>query len=82
MIDLHKKNSHSLKRNIRPRVHQQQIDGLFNKYDLKCHPNMTNETKQAKLQLAFENIFLTTSNLHEERKRKKKEWRILIKIIA
>ncbi|PKC54546.1 hypothetical protein RhiirA1_477124 [Rhizophagus irregularis] len=42
---------------------------LFNKYDLKCYPNMTNETKQAKLQLAFENtknISLTTSDLHEE----------------
>ncbi|CAB4435112.1 unnamed protein product [Rhizophagus irregularis] len=57
-------------------IHQQQIEGLFNKYDLKCHPNMTNETKQAKLQLAFENtknISLTTSDLHEERKRKRME---------
>ncbi|CAB4441724.1 unnamed protein product [Rhizophagus irregularis] len=56
-------------------IHQQQIEGLFNKYDLKSHPNMTNETKQAKLQLAFENtknISLTISDLHEERKRKRK----------
>ena len=57
-------------------VHQQQIEGLFNKYDLKCHSNMTDETKQAKLQLASENvknISLTISDLRKERKRKKLE---------
>ncbi|CAG8640220.1 14225_t:CDS:2 [Ambispora leptoticha] len=30
----------------------QQIEGLFNKWDLKTHPNMTNSTQQAKMRLA------------------------------
>jgi hypothetical protein len=33
-------------------IHQQQIEGLFNIYDLKTHPNMSFETKKAKLRLA------------------------------
>jgi hypothetical protein len=33
-------------------IHQQQIEGLFNKWDLKTHPNMTNNTQQSKMRLA------------------------------
>ena len=33
-------------------IHQQQIEGIFNIYDLKTHPNMSFETKKAKLRLA------------------------------
>jgi len=33
-------------------IHQQQIEGIFNIYDLKTHPNMSLETKKAKLCLA------------------------------
>lgn len=32
-------------------VHQQQLEGLFNKWDLKTHPRMTNELQQSKLRL-------------------------------
>ncbi|RIA82251.1 hypothetical protein C1645_743915 [Glomus cerebriforme] len=32
-------------------VHQQQIEGLFNKWDLKTHPNMTSNLQQSKLRL-------------------------------
>ncbi len=42
-------------------IHQQQIEGLFNKYDLKTHQNMKQELKQSKLRHSiglnsFENI--------------------------
>ena len=33
-------------------IHQQQVEGLFNKLDLKTHANMTLSLKQSKLQLA------------------------------
>ncbi|PKK61653.1 hypothetical protein RhiirC2_816295 [Rhizophagus irregularis] len=33
-------------------IHQQQVEGLFNKWDLKTHQNMTNSLQQSKLQLA------------------------------
>ncbi|CAG8815172.1 15712_t:CDS:2, partial [Gigaspora margarita] len=33
-------------------VHQHQIEGLFNKFDLKNQPNMSDETKKAKLTLS------------------------------
>lgn len=42
-------------------IHQQQIEGLFNKYDLKTHQNMNQELQQSKLRLSigsnsFENV--------------------------
>ncbi|RIB15557.1 hypothetical protein C2G38_2039278 [Gigaspora rosea] len=33
-------------------THQQQVEGLFNKYDIKTHPNMTAELKESKLRLS------------------------------
>src|SRR5438105_2166067 len=32
-------------------IHQQKIEGLFNKLDLKTHPNMKMDLKELKLQL-------------------------------
>ena len=32
-------------------IHQQQVEGLFNKLDLKTHPNMKMDLKESKLQL-------------------------------
>ncbi|RIB20651.1 hypothetical protein C2G38_2178764 [Gigaspora rosea] len=37
-------------------IHQQQVEGLFNKLDLKTHPNMTHSLKKSKLQLSSGNI--------------------------
>ncbi|CAB5207347.1 unnamed protein product [Rhizophagus irregularis] len=37
-------------------IHQQQVEGLFNKLDLKPHPNMTLSLKQSKLQLSSNKI--------------------------
>ncbi|GBC05120.1 hypothetical protein RclHR1_06040011 [Rhizophagus clarus] len=37
-------------------IHQQQVEGLFNKLDLKTHANMTLSLKQSKLQLASSKI--------------------------
>ncbi|CAG8593861.1 5001_t:CDS:2 [Ambispora leptoticha] len=37
-------------------VHQQQIEGLFNKWNLKTHPNMTNSTQQAKMRLSVAKV--------------------------
>ena len=37
-------------------VHQQQVEGLFNKLDLKTHANMSQETKQSKLRLSSNKI--------------------------
>ncbi len=33
-------------------VHQQQLEGMFNKYDIKTHPNMTDELQEARLLLS------------------------------
>ncbi|CAI2183353.1 18487_t:CDS:2 [Funneliformis geosporum] len=33
-------------------IHQQQVEGLFNKIDLKTHPNMSPTVKQSKLHLS------------------------------
>jgi len=33
-------------------VHQQQLEGLFNRYDIKVHPNMDTELQQARIQLS------------------------------
>lgn len=37
-------------------IHQQQVEGLFNKLDLKTHPNMSQSLKQSKLRLASDKI--------------------------
>jgi hypothetical protein len=33
-------------------VHQQHIEGMFNKYDIKTHPNMSKSLQEARLQLS------------------------------
>ena len=37
-------------------IHQQQVEGFFNKLDLKTHPNMTLSMKQSKLRLSTNKI--------------------------
>ena len=37
-------------------IHQQQVEGLFNKLDLKIHPNMSLSIKQSKLRLSSSKI--------------------------
>ncbi|RIB24662.1 hypothetical protein C2G38_2139166 [Gigaspora rosea] len=37
-------------------IHQQQVEGLFNKLDLKTHPNMSLSVKQSKLRLSSSKI--------------------------
>lgn len=37
-------------------IHQQQVEGLFNKLDLKTHPNMSLSMKQSKLRLSSSQI--------------------------
>ena len=37
-------------------IHQQQVEGLFNKLDLKTHPNMTADLKESKLRLTAKNL--------------------------
>ncbi len=37
-------------------IHQQQVEGLFNKLDLKTHPNMSLAVKQSKLRLSSNKI--------------------------
>ncbi|RGB23214.1 hypothetical protein C1646_774841 [Rhizophagus diaphanus] len=32
-------------------IHQQQVEGLFNKWNLKTHPNMTTELQQSKIEI-------------------------------
>ncbi len=55
-------------------IHQQQIEGLFNKYDLKTHQNMKQELKQSKLRHSiglnsFENINKSSiKKVREQRK--------------
>ena len=44
-------------------IHQQQVEGLFNKLDLKMHPNMTADLKESKLRLTAKN--LTKENLKD-----------------
>ncbi len=53
-------------------IHQQQIEGLFNKYDLKTNKNMNQELQQSKLRLSigsnsFENI--NKSSIKEQKKK-------------
>ncbi|CAG8712898.1 4985_t:CDS:1, partial [Ambispora leptoticha] len=47
-------------------IHQQQVEGLFNKLDLKTHPNMSLPVKQSKLHLSSINI--DKKNLSKELK--------------
>lgn len=56
-------------------VHQQQIEGLFNKYDLKCHTNMSDDTKLAKLRLATSNVNSTVLTLEELTKQRKNRYK-------
>ena len=37
-------------------IHQQQVEGFFNKLDLKTHANMSLSLKQSKLRLALDKI--------------------------
>ena len=37
-------------------IHQQQVEGLFNKLDLKTHLNMTADLKESKLRLTAKNL--------------------------
>lgn len=57
-------------------VHQQQVEGLFNKWDLKTHPNMTGSLQQSKLRLTsmpLAEIGCNSSDLMELRARKRHE---------
>ncbi|CAG8742581.1 11410_t:CDS:1, partial [Ambispora leptoticha] len=50
-------------------IHQQQVEGLFNNYDLKCHKNMNMETKKAKLCLSSaKQISLSDEDLAVQRR--------------
>ena len=33
-------------------IHQQQLEGLFNRYDIKVHSNMSPELQQARIQIS------------------------------
>ncbi|CAG8650668.1 12616_t:CDS:2 [Gigaspora margarita] len=55
-------------------IHQQQVEGLFNKLDLKTHPNMSLSLKQSKLQLSSgkidkENLLDGLKEIKENRKK-------------
>lgn len=58
-------------------VHQQHLEGMFNRYDLKTHPNMTIDLQEAKMQLTGPKTLrtlLTKESLSKIRsKRKQKE---------
>ena len=58
-------------------VHQQQVEGLFNKWDLKTHSNMTSNLQQSKLRLSsmpLAEIGCNSSDLMELRaKRRQKQ---------
>ena len=52
-------------------VHQQQLEGMFNKYDMKTDPNMNFELQQSRMQLSGpkgNDLILTQENLKEVRK--------------
>jgi hypothetical protein len=52
-------------------VHQQQLEGMFNKYDMKTDPNMNFELQQSRIQLSGpkgNDLILTQENLKEVRK--------------
>nr|CAG8658254.1 12287_t:CDS:2 [Entrophospora candida] len=58
-------------------VHQQHLEGMFNRYDLKTHPNMSIDLQEAKMKLSDPKklgTLITKENLSEVRsKRKQKE---------
>jgi hypothetical protein len=57
-------------------VHQQQVEGLFNKWDIKTHPNMTSNLQQSKLRLTsvpHNEIGCNSSDLMELRAKKIKK---------
>ena len=52
-------------------VYQQQLEGMFNKYDMKTDPNMNFELQQSRMQLSGpkgNDLILTQENLKEVRK--------------
>ncbi|RIB00957.1 hypothetical protein C2G38_2150669 [Gigaspora rosea] len=54
-------------------IHQQQLEGIFNKWNLKTHPNMTSDLQQSKLRLssmALKEIGDNSSDLTELRIKK------------
>ncbi|CAI2195196.1 14020_t:CDS:2, partial [Funneliformis geosporum] len=60
-------------------VHQQHLEGMFNKYDLKIHPNMSLDLQEARLQLSGPKTLgtlLTKEKLMEIRVKRKEEKRI------
>lgn len=51
-------------------VHQQQIEGMFNKYDIKTHPNQTICLQEARMQMSCskdKDVTITKENLAEIR---------------
>jgi hypothetical protein len=56
-------------------IHQQQVEGLFNKLDLKTHSNMSPSVKQSKLRLSSDKITKEnlTDGLKEMRKQRTKQ---------
>src|ERR1043165_1606348 len=67
-------------------IHQQQIEGLFNKLDLKTHPNMTIDLKESKLRLTATNLAkenlkdVLKDSLKEIRSQRKKSREVLSEI--
>ncbi len=60
-------------------VHQQQLEGMFNRYDLKTHPNMSVDLQEARLQLSGSKTLrtlLTKEKLLEIRSKRKEEKRV------
>jgi hypothetical protein len=61
-------------------VHQQHLKGMFNRYDLKTHPNMSVDLQKAKLQLSGPKplgTLLTKEKLLEIRSKRKEEEKIV-----
>lgn len=51
-------------------VHQQQLEGMFNRYDIKVHPNMSKELQESRIILSSpdnEGINITQENLQKIR---------------
>ena len=57
-------------------VHQQQIEGLFNKYDIKTHPNMKKPLQESRMLLSGSNkiqVKITKENLAAVRKEQREQ---------
>jgi hypothetical protein len=57
-------------------VHQQQIEGLFNKYDIKTHPNMKKPLQESRMLLSSSNknqVKITKENLATVRKEQREQ---------